>query len=429
MMDRSVLLERADLLIEHRRYELAILELTRLLSEYPELSEAQTRLALCYMPLQRFDDAIKAARKAVSLDPENPVNHSILATVYMSADEKRSALLSIKQAIEIDPSVATFFSLRSAIELSLGWPTDAQYSAETGLSLNPSSVDCRIRLAEAHQAQNNFSKANQVLADALKLNPEYFRAHLDKGITLLLSREVVPACEHFKEALRLDPDSEEAKLGMVTAVRLKNPVVYNIGCIVGKFSLFGTWPIFALLFAVGILVNCISPSQHPHAQSLFLVWLFLIWLMTYLRTAGEISTDLTIAFDEHVKYIISPKQRRAVLVSSALLILSVSALVCGALSELQTLLLVGTSIVFMIAPVRDFISSKTTPANSLIRIGLISFIGLYIGIVLQPWTLRSMLNDIPIVTWMVLLVWFVNSDVFDIINKKLFRTFSESPKV
>lgn len=67
-------------------------------------------------------------------------------------------------------------------------------------------------------------EAGQSIEAALRHNPEDPFTHANQGWTLLHEGQSLKAMEHFKEALRLEPNFEWARAGIVEAMKARNPI-------------------------------------------------------------------------------------------------------------------------------------------------------------------------------------------------------------
>jgi tetratricopeptide (TPR) repeat protein len=68
------------------------------------------------------------------------------------------------------------------------------------------------------------AEAGQTIDAALARSPEDAFSHANKGWALLEARRPKEALDHFREALRLDPNFEYARLGIIEALKARNPI-------------------------------------------------------------------------------------------------------------------------------------------------------------------------------------------------------------
>src|SRR5262249_14726907 len=98
---------------------------------------------------------------------------------------------------------------------------DALAAAERGLRLDPESPLCTNIRAMALRGLGRKEDAGDAVAAALSRNPEDAASHANMGWNLLHQGKPKPALDHFREALRLRPDMEWARNGVVEALKAR----------------------------------------------------------------------------------------------------------------------------------------------------------------------------------------------------------------
>ena len=216
--------ERALLLLEQRRPELAEQELRRALADDPHDAFAHAVLGLCLAEQKRGNDAVAEADTAIALAPEQPFPHYARARILLDAEKLDAAETSIREAIGLDPYDPDAFGVLAAILLGRRRWTDALEAAERGLEIDSEHVGCANLRAMALVQLGRREEAGIALGGALARDPENTHTHANQGWALLHRGEPKPAMEHFREALRLDPENDWAREGLVEALKARNPV-------------------------------------------------------------------------------------------------------------------------------------------------------------------------------------------------------------
>ena len=220
-------LQRGLLLFEQSRYEMADAELRQSLATEPEDPYAHALLGICLAKREQFKEATQEAEQAVHLAPDFPFAHYALATILHDRNRNDEALRAINEALRLDASEADYFSLLSAIHISeKKWP-DALAAAERGLQLDSEHVPCTNLRAIALVKLGRKAEAGATIDAALAKNPDNSVTHANQGWTLLHERRPKEALEHFREALRIDPTLDWARIGMVEALKARH-LVYRV---------------------------------------------------------------------------------------------------------------------------------------------------------------------------------------------------------
>lgn len=218
-------LERALLLFQQSRHELAENELRQALAADPHDAWAHALLALCLAAREKFDDATTEARQAIHLAPDFPFAHYAHAHVLYHRHHHPEALTAIQEAIRLDSTDADYFALLASIHFDeKRWP-EALSAAEQGLQFDSEHVGCTNLRAMAMVKLGRKAEAGATIGAALAKNPDNAVTHANQGWTLLEQGDPKKALEHFREALRLDPENEWARHGIVEALKARN-IIY-----------------------------------------------------------------------------------------------------------------------------------------------------------------------------------------------------------
>ena len=86
---------------------------------------------------------------------------------------------------------------------------------------DPENVFCLNTKSTAQLKLGHEEEAFQTVEGALNEDPEDSYTHTNYGWGLLQSGDVPKALHHFKEALRLDPSNNNARSGMIEALKAK----------------------------------------------------------------------------------------------------------------------------------------------------------------------------------------------------------------
>jgi|GEM_PF-3257301 len=113
-------------------------------------------------PLEEYQKALWAAKKAVQLDDEEPEFHHMLGNVLRSLEDRRGAVREFKRALEIDSACLAHNNLGLTYN-ELGEFDLARCYLETGLALAPEDSDLLLNLATALAGQGHEGDAAQTL--------------------------------------------------------------------------------------------------------------------------------------------------------------------------------------------------------------------------------------------------------------------------
>ena len=220
-------LQRGLLLYQQARPALAEAEFRQALGEQPDDAHAHAMLALCLAQGEKFAEATTEAQTAVHLQPDFPFAHYALAHVMFDRRHYPEAQAAIEEAIRLDPSDADYFSTLGAIHLQESRWKEALAAADQGLQFDAQHIGCTNLRAVALVKLGRRAEAGLSIDAALARNPESAPTHANQGWTLLEKGDPKKALEHFREALRLDPENQWARQGIVEALKARN-LVYAV---------------------------------------------------------------------------------------------------------------------------------------------------------------------------------------------------------
>ncbi len=214
-------LQRALLLIEKSRFELAERELRRVLATDPNDPVAHCLLAICFGCRQQFKAAIEEATKAVALAPDVSFPHYVLAGLLADSNRLREAESAIREAIRLDPTDPDCYNRLARIHFERGRWEQALHAAQQGLQFDPEHVGCANLRAMSLVKLGAKDQAGAALEATLARNPESALTHTNLGWQNLEVGNHRKALEHFREALRIDPQFEPARHGIIESLKAR----------------------------------------------------------------------------------------------------------------------------------------------------------------------------------------------------------------
>jgi tetratricopeptide (TPR) repeat protein len=240
--------DMAVILYRQKRYEMARQQLSRELADQPNNANAFAMLALCLAEQKQFRAARRQAEQAIAIGPSLAFAHYCLAWVFykdhsfscrrrvafcrnqaaLRRKRLKLAETTLDEAIRLAPCNADYLGLLGWIRYELGNFRGASDAALQGLEVDPSSNDCLRVQAYVLQARGKIDAAQRVSGTALSAHPENVLTHVAHGRSLLLSGSHLAALEHFREAMRLDPNSSAARTSLISGLCARNSIVRRL---------------------------------------------------------------------------------------------------------------------------------------------------------------------------------------------------------
>lgn len=215
------IIQRATLLIQHRRYDDAAKELRQILASEPNHPYAHALLGVSSTELGRHDEALQHIKQALGQQPDNPYFLYLMGLVYTRKDNLTEAAKFVMSAISFDPHNADYFGLMSMIRLDEKNWDDALTYANRGLEVDPENLVCLNSRSTALLKLDRKDESYQTIKEALHNDPHNAHTHANLGWGLLEQGDHQRALESFREALKLDPENQYAKAGLVEALKAR----------------------------------------------------------------------------------------------------------------------------------------------------------------------------------------------------------------
>lgn len=276
-------LSQAEILKDRHRYEEAVALLHQHLAREPEDAEAHALLAQTRLEMPgETRAALESIDNAIAIEADEAFYFGVKALTLSKLDQDRKALESAEEAIRLDPdAIIGWIAKGQALGGLNRWP-EAEAAARTALELDPDNQHAQNALLGFLRMQGRIEESQEGVDRRLERDPEDPDAHANAGWADLHSGKRREAEEHFREALRLDPGSEFARVGLREAYKARSPLYRG----------FLAWAFFMQrhtegkqwIFVIGLYLaykfgRAVLESIHPVAAGILtaLYLLFCFW--------------------------------------------------------------------------------------------------------------------------------------------------------
>ena len=219
--DSADYIPRVQLLLSQHRHAQAAQELRRQLTQDPHDFGAHALLAVCLLEQEQLAEAQTEAELAIHLAPEYDFAFYALALIAHRQHRPKEALAAINEALALDPNDADYHHLLGQLRLQSGQWQAALQAAQTGLALDAEHAGLHGLHARALARQGRSAEAGSASRTALNYAASSSSTQAQAGWVALETNRPKEALEHFREALRLDPESDFAREGLVEALKAR----------------------------------------------------------------------------------------------------------------------------------------------------------------------------------------------------------------
>jgi tetratricopeptide (TPR) repeat protein len=187
-----------------------------LIEERPRYEEART--AKARMLLSDGGSAAEAAahaREAVKADENSVGAHYALGLAALALRNVAEAERAFQTAARLSPRAAAAQMQLARIRMAQGDTGAAVSAAEAASRERPGDPEAAVLLAQTLRAQGNVERARRELQKRIAEDPRSAPLRIEMGWLALHRQDPAAARQAFGEALRIDPQSLEARHGLV----------------------------------------------------------------------------------------------------------------------------------------------------------------------------------------------------------------------
>ena len=333
----------------------------------------------------RLEEAEACFYSVLAREPDNDFVYGRLALCQMSQPgKKRRALDTIAEAIRLRADEPFYFSVKAIVLGELHRGKEAIEAAETAVRLNPEDTFALSAKANAYCAMDRWAEAEEwsrhalaldgdnamaanILAHTLRMqgkrqlnaeaverllaaDPEDSFAHVNAGWTALQAKDQPRAEQHFREALRLDPESDMAREGLLESFRARSWFyrAYLSYCFfMQRYTEGKQWMIFLGAFAVYQVSRKYLESLNPvYSGVLVAVWLGLVLWVWLAPGIG----NFLILLDRSARLALKPAERHQGIAVGGVFIAGALATIAGLVSGYYPILLAGVGMLATTIP-------------------------------------------------------------------------------
>ena len=212
-------LEKARILLNQDRPSEAEKMLSEVLRNEPENHEALSLLTRCKYDQRQYSQGMDIIRTAISFDPQEDYYYYLLAFGHYQLSQNLPAENFLNKAIAINPVSSDYYGLLALVLIEERRFKEALAKADEGLALDASNIVCLNARSTALNKLRQTEEAIVTMKDALQQDPENDFTHTNVGWNLLEKGRHREATVHFSEALRINPNLDNARTGLKESLK------------------------------------------------------------------------------------------------------------------------------------------------------------------------------------------------------------------
>ncbi|WP_428423360.1 tetratricopeptide repeat protein [Methylibium sp.] len=211
--DTQRTLSLLDFLATRRGFDVAEKEFLAVISARPKEAALRFGLVNLYKAANRPDDAQRVLKDIIDTGKETPgglAARNQLAAYKLAANQLGEARSLLDEVLKASPRDAGALVLRGRLSLIQGNARDAVIDLRAAAKDQPGSPEVVGLLAQAHRTAREPQLAREVLADAVKAQPNNAELRLLSAADMAASGDAKAALAEADEILKVAPDNVRA---------------------------------------------------------------------------------------------------------------------------------------------------------------------------------------------------------------------------
>ncbi|XP_023556637.1 tetratricopeptide repeat protein 13 isoform X2 [Octodon degus] len=187
--------------------ELALFELSRVITLEPDRPEVFEQRAEILSPLGRINEAVNDLTKAIQLQPSARL-YRHRGTLHFISEDYATAHEDFQQSLELNRNQPTAMLYKGLTFFHRGLLKEAIESFKEALKQKVDFIDAYKSLGQAYRELGNFEAATESFQKALLLNQNHVQTLQLRGMMLYHHGSLPEALKNFKRCLQLEPYNE-----------------------------------------------------------------------------------------------------------------------------------------------------------------------------------------------------------------------------
>jgi tetratricopeptide (TPR) repeat protein len=221
-------LQRGIILRLQHRYADAQTYLAKAIEVRPDLAAAHFQMALCYIDWGKHEkQALIYIDRAIALNPREASFFAAKAVLMGNMNKHGEAMRLADEALALDSENINGLNVKTrSFSAKAKW-REMEASARRTLEIEPGDEVATNFLALALRQQGRREEGDKITAELLARTPENAWAQTNAGWSALEAGNYRQANSYFLCALRLEPDYEDAREGLLHSINSRL-VLYRI---------------------------------------------------------------------------------------------------------------------------------------------------------------------------------------------------------
>lgn len=207
----------ADCYVQLEKPDSALIVYQKAIDVYPENAFFYRSAGYYLAAYERTDEAIDAYLNAIKYDGETVSDYKFVGPLLVREDRLEEALEIYKKLVELDPNDAEAQQTLASLMTSMGMdPLDVIEQKEKAFEQDPNNVTLAFEIAQLYFKEQYYAEAADAFDKVIALNPQDADAWEYKGSALQNEEKYEEAIKSYEKVLELEPDNAKVMCEMAT---------------------------------------------------------------------------------------------------------------------------------------------------------------------------------------------------------------------
>ena len=215
-------MEEINKLITDNNFEVAKLELKKILDQDEKNLEALKLLGLCCINLEQFEEGKNIYETVVKYFPEDASSWFYLAICYDNLEDFLHAKTAYNEVIKLREEYVEAYKNLCIVYVKTKEPKKAIELAKKALAYVEDDYTLYYIIGTAYMSDKNFEDSVQYLEKALKLNPTHAQLYNNLGTSYITIGNLDKAYENYVKASEIEPDNSITYFNIASILQIQN---------------------------------------------------------------------------------------------------------------------------------------------------------------------------------------------------------------
>lgn len=218
-------METIETLIAEKNFEKAMLKLEEQIKKDENNIDLLKNLGLCLVNLEKNQYALDTFLKVIELKPDDATSYFYAGTLYQKLSDSKNAIKYLKKVIELRKNYIDAYKSLTSIYVNEKKLDDAKETISMAYECtkdNNEDFSIPYMYANILILLKDTSKAQELLEEAIKLNPHHVQSLNTLGCLLLTKNESEKSFECYQKSIEIDPNNAITHYNIGTWYMIKN---------------------------------------------------------------------------------------------------------------------------------------------------------------------------------------------------------------